>query len=119
VGTDITIAGIPFRVIGILEAKGGTGPFSQDDAVYIPLTTMQHHFVSGDTVRSIYVSVADGESIDLAKAAITSELRLRHGTTQGTDDFSISDQSQLLETFSSITGLLSLLLAGIASISGS
>jgi putative ABC transport system permease protein len=117
VGTTITVGGIPFQVIGILEAKGSTGPFSQDDAIYVPLSAVQHHFVSGDEVRSIYVSVADDQSIDLAKASITAELRQRHGTTAGTDDFTISDQSQLLETFSSITGLLSLLLAGIASIS--
>jgi len=73
--------------------------------------------VGGDTVRSIFVSVADKTDISQAKAEITATLEQRHGTTAATDDFSISDQSQLLNTFSSISGLLSLLLAGIASIS--
>jgi ABC-type antimicrobial peptide transport system permease subunit len=81
------------------------------------LTVVQHEFVGGDTVNSIAVSVADRNGIASAKAAITSLLRQRHGTTEGTDDFNISDQSQLLSTFSTVTTILSLLLAGIASIS--
>jgi putative ABC transport system permease protein len=116
-GTDVTIDGIPFRLVGILQAKGGVGPLNQDDQVYVPLTVVQHQFVGGDSVRSIFVSVANKYSIDQAKAEITAALRQRHGTTAATDDFSISDQSQLLNTFSSVSTILSLLLAGIASIS--
>jgi putative ABC transport system permease protein len=116
-GNDITIDGLPFRVVGILQAKGGTGPLDQDDQVYVPLSVVQRLFVGGDSVRTIYVSVAQRDQIDQAKAEITALLRERHGTTAGTDDFSISDQSQLLDTFGSVTTILSLLLAGIASIS--
>jgi putative ABC transport system permease protein len=116
-GTDITIGGLPFRLVGILESKGGSGPFSQDDQVYVPLTAVQRHFVGGNSVRSIAVSVSSKDGIDNAKALITALLRQRHGTTAATDDFSISDQSQLLDTFGNVTTILSLLLAGIASIS--
>jgi putative ABC transport system permease protein len=117
IGTDVTIDGIPFRVVGILQAKGSSGPLNQDDQVYVPLTALQHEFVGGSSVNSIYVSVTQHDGIDQAKAEITALLRERHGTTEGTDDFSISDQSQLLDTFSSVSTILSLLLAGIASIS--
>ncbi len=116
-GSNITIEGIPFRLVGILQAKGGAGPLNTDDEVYVPLSVVQHSFVGGDSVRSIYVSVASQQGIDQAKAEITALLRQRHGTSEGTDDFSISDQSQLLDTFGSVTTILSLLLAGIASIS--
>ena len=116
-GSEINIGGLPFRVIGILEAKGSIGPFSQDDQIYVPLSVVQRQFVGGDSVRSISVSVADRDGIDQAKAAITALLRGRHGTTAATDDFNISDQSQLLDTFGTITALLTVLLAGIASIS--
>ncbi len=116
-GSVITIGGLPFQLTGILEAKGGSGPFSQDNQVYVPLTVLQRQFVGGDSVRSISISVAEREGIDRVKAAVTATLRQRHGTTALTDDFSISDQSQLLDTFSSVTALLSVLLAGIASIS--
>ncbi len=115
VGSDITIGGLPFRVVGLLQPTGGVG--NQDDQILVPLSVVQREFVSGDSVRSIFVSVADKTDINQAKAEITAALEQRHGTSGTNDDFSISDQSQLLNTFSSVSGLLSLLLAGIASIS--
>jgi putative ABC transport system permease protein len=117
VGTDIAIGGLPFRVIGILQPKGSSGPFSQDDQVLIPITTAQHYFVSGTSVRSIGVSVATAEAITDTQALLTAKLQQRHGTNGTNDDFTIQSQAQLLSTFSSVTGLLTLLLAGIASIS--
>ena len=118
IGSRITIGGIPFEVIGILQAKGSTGFQNQDDQVFVPMTALGDHFVSSDEVRSIFVSVASADQIDVAKATITSTLEARHGITAGQpDDFQIVDQAQLLGTVSSISSLLTLLLAGIASIS--
>jgi putative ABC transport system permease protein len=117
VGKTITVDGLPFTLVGILQPKGSIGPFSQDDAIYLPLSVVQRQFVGGSSVRSISVSVASREQIPATQAAITALLRQRHGTTAGTDDFTISNQAQILDTFSSISGLLSLLLAGIAAIS--
>jgi ABC-type antimicrobial peptide transport system permease subunit len=73
--------------------------------------------VGGDRVRSIGVSVATAAGITDAKDAITALLRQRHGTNGTNDDFSIQDQAQLLGTAESVSTLLSILLAGIASIS--
>jgi putative ABC transport system permease protein len=117
IGTDILVGGIPFRVVGILQAKGTSGGSSQDDQVLIPISTAQRYFVPGTKVRSIAVSVASAEAITLTKARMTALLEQRHGTSGTDDDFNIADQAQLLDTFSSVTGLLTLLLAGIASIS--
>ncbi len=117
IGSQITIAGQPFQLIGILQPKGSSGPFSQDDQVLIPITTMQDHFSNTDKVRSIGVSVAAQSQMELAKAQITTTLENRHGTSGTNDDFTIGDQSQLLDTLSSVTGTLTMLLAGIASIS--
>ena len=118
VGSDISIGGIPFRVIGILQAKGGAGPLNQDDRILVPLGAVKSHFVSGDTVRSIAVSVATADQMDLVNAEITANLKSRHGLgAADTADFTVFDQAQLLTTVNSITGLLTVLLAGIASIS--
>ena len=118
IGSQISIGGLPFQVVGILQAKGSAGPFSQDDQVLIPLATVQHYFVQGENVRSIGVSVADADQMDLAKAEIQSALEQRHGiAADGTDDFTIQDQAQLLSTVSAVTITLTILLAGIASIS--
>jgi putative ABC transport system permease protein len=118
VGTDITIGGIPFRVIGILQSKGGTGPLNQDDMILVPLNTVRANFVSGQSVRSIGVSVATAGQMPIVEAEITTLLKSRHGLgASDAADFSVFDQAQLLTTVNSITGLLTALLAGIASIS--
>ncbi len=117
IGSEILVGGIPFRVVGILQSKGSSGISSQDDQVLVPIATAQRYFVSGTKVRSIAVSVASADQITLTKARLTALLQERHGTNGTNDDFNISDQAQLLDTFSSVTGLLTLLLAGIASIS--
>jgi putative ABC transport system permease protein len=118
VGTDVTIEGLPFQVVGILQAKGGTGFQDPDNQVMIPVGVVQKYFVGSGTIRTIGVSVASVEGMDAAKVEITSVLRQRHGlAATADDDFSILDQAQLLQTATSIAGTLALLLGGIASIS--
>ena len=117
VGTEVRIGGIPFEVVGILQAKGGAGFNNPDDQVLVPLGVVQKYFVGGTGVRSIGVSVADGADMQTARDAISELLRVRHGIATGdSDDFQIFDQTQLLEAASSISGTLTLLLGGIASI---
>ncbi len=118
IGTDITIAGLPFRVIGILQPKGSSGFQDPDDQVMVPVGIVEKYFVAGDGVRTIGVSVADESQMTAVQDDITSLLRSRHGlAATDDDDFSIQDQAQLLATASSISGTLTLLLGGIASIS--
>jgi putative ABC transport system permease protein len=118
VGTDITIDGLPFRVVGILQPKGGTGAQNPDDQVMIPIGVVQKYFVGSGTIRTIGVSVASVDEMAAAKAAITTALYRQHDlAATATADFSILDQAQLLATASSIAGTLALLLGGIASIS--
>ena len=117
-GTEISIGGIPFQVIGILQPKGGSGFQDPDDQVMVPVGTVQKYFVGGDSVRTIGVSVVAGGDMDAASDEITAILRERHEIASADDDdFSIFDQTQLLEAASSISGTLALLLGGIASIS--
>jgi putative ABC transport system permease protein len=118
VGTTVSIGGLPFQVIGILQAKGGAGALNPDDQVIVPISTVQKYFVGGDAVRTIGVSVTDAPRMDTVNAEITALLRSRHElAADATDDFTIFDQAQLLETASSITATLTILLGGIASIS--
>ena len=116
-GETIQISGIPFELVGIMQPKGTSGSTSQDDQVLIPLSTARHFYVGSDKVRTIGVSVATASAIDTTQAELTVVMEQRHGTNGTNDDFSITSQAQLLSTFSSITGLLTVLLGGIASIS--
>jgi putative ABC transport system permease protein len=117
-GSEIAIDGIPFTVVGILQPKGGSGFQDPDDQVMVPVATVQKHFVGGDSVRTIGVSVAEGADMETTDAQITALLRDRHGLAAGDDaDFDVFDQTQLLDAAESISGTLALLLGGIASIS--
>ena len=117
IGSTIYVGGLPFDLIGIMQPKGGTGFNSPDDEVLIPVSTAQELFVGTNSVRSVGVSAASADQIDTVSAEITALLEQRHGITTGVDDFSISTQAQLLGTVSSVSDVLTLLLAGIASIS--
>jgi putative ABC transport system permease protein len=118
IGTHVSIGGLSFEVIGILQPKGGSGFQDPDNEVLVPVGAVQKYFVGGRQVRTIGVSVASPNAIQSTRDAITSLLRTRHGiATTASDDFSIFDQAQLLSTATSISGTLTLLLGGIASIS--
>jgi putative ABC transport system permease protein len=118
IGSTISIGGLPFEIIGILQPKGGAGFQNPDDQVLVPLAAVSKYFVAGDTVRTIGVSVASDEQMTGVTAAIAALLRTRHElAATDTADFSIFNQTQLLDAASSISGTLTLLLGGIASIS--
>jgi putative ABC transport system permease protein len=118
IGTTIQVGGLPFTVIGILQPKGGSGFQNPDDQVLVPLASVSKYFVSGDSIRTIGVSVASDDEMTEATDAITALLRDRHQLA-ATDaaDFQVFNQTQLLDAASSISATLTLLLGGIASIS--
>jgi putative ABC transport system permease protein len=118
IGSSVSIDGLPFRVIGILQPKGGAGFANPDDEVLVPIAAVHKYFVSGDDVRTIGVSVASADRMTDATNAITALLRDRHAlSATDTADFSVFNQTQLLDAASSISATLTLLLGGIASIS--
>jgi putative ABC transport system permease protein len=117
IGSTIYIGGLPFQLIGILQSKGGTG--TEDDRVIVPLSTARELFVgSNSNVSTIGLSATSEDDISTVSSEITALLEQRHAIASGSsDDFSIVTQSQLLGTVSSVSDVLTLLLAGIASIS--
>ena len=116
IGSTIYIAGLPFELVGILQSKGGTG--TADDQVIVPLTTARELFVGTNSVSSIGLSATSEDQITTVSGEITALLEQRHGIASGaSDDFSIVTQAQLLGTVSSVSDVLTFLLAGIASIS--
>jgi putative ABC transport system permease protein len=115
IGSTIYVGGLPFQLIGITQPKGGTS--STDDQVLIPISTAHELFVGSSSVSAIGISAASQDQISTVSAEITSTLEQRHGITTGVDDFTIANQAQLLGTVSSVSDVLTLLLAGIASIS--
>ena len=118
IGSEVSIGGLGFRVIGLLQPKGGAGFDDPDDEILVPVGAVQKYFVGGDSLRSIGVSVDPDADMDTTNARITALLRQRHDiAASDDDDFAVFDQTSLLAAASSISGTLTLLLGGIASIS--
>jgi putative ABC transport system permease protein len=114
-------AGVSFRVVGVMETKGGTGFGNQDDQVFIPLTTYHTRLAPARTVRGSYtvstinVQVDDADSMPDAVQDISALLRQRHRVAQ--DDFTIQSQEDFLQTAAQVTGIMTVLLGAIAGIS--
>jgi putative ABC transport system permease protein len=118
IGQRISIRGIPFEVIGVLEEKGAQGFSNPDESIYIPLATAQFRVFGTDWVRAISVQVTSEERMDAALAEIDRVLRREHRVRPGEpSDFNVRDQTSLLSTFQETTQTFTFLLAGIASIS--
>ena len=120
VGETVRIEGQPFRVIGVLESKGGSGFNNEDNRVLIPLTTAQTRLLrrpNRDQVDMIIVQATSAQAVPDANAEIAQILRARHRTAIGADDFTILTQEDFLTTAETITGVLTIFLGGIAAIS--
>mgnify|MGYP001287902932 CR=1 FL=1 len=119
-GETVRIEGQPFRVIGVLESKGGGAGGSEDNQVLVPFTTAQSRLVrrgGSDRVDIIYVQAVSGDVVVQATDEISAILRARHRTEVGADDFTVFSQQSLLDIFKTITGVLTTFLGGIAAIS--
>lgn len=123
---DIKINGLTFRVVGILGAKGasGFGP-SQDDLAVIPLTTAQERLFNNRSQRdgsfladAILIQAADEALVDSVIIDASEVLRNSHEINfRDQDDFQILTQQDFLSAFGAVTGVLTLFLGAIASIS--
>ncbi|HOF42681.1 MAG TPA: ABC transporter permease [Candidatus Moranbacteria bacterium] len=118
VGQSIKINGINFEVIGVTEAKGGSGFNNFDDTVYIPIMTSQRYLTGNDHISSVSITASDQSLMESVQEQITSLLLERHGIKNEDEaDFRLMNQADIIETASNITGTLTLLLASIAGIS--
>lgn len=119
IGQTIRFDNIPFKVIGILEEKGENGMGQdQDDLLLVPYTTVQKRILSITHIQGIYASAISEDQNDLAIEQLTQTLRKTHKIREGeANDFQVMSQSELVQTFTSISDVLTALLGAIAGIS--
>jgi len=119
VGAIVIIQNVPFRVTGVLVAKGQSGfGRDQDDVVLVPITTLQERLTGQTWVNSIFVSAATSEAVPEVVDATERLLRLRHHLTPAApDDFSIRNIADLQQVRIATSQTQALLLAGIAVVS--
>ncbi len=120
---QVRIEGNIYEIIGVFEPKGSEGSIDRDDQIFIPLSNMSSRIVgnnslSGVAVNGIYVKASNQDEMKVAEFQVTNLLRLRHNlsSSQG-NDFSIRNQTDVVNTFTSVMSLLTLMVAAIAGIS--
>ncbi len=114
-GQTIKINGVIFKVIGVLQSKGGSGFANQDDMIFVPLSTMQKILTGVDYLSSIAVSVDNKDDMPTIKEVATGLLIDKHRVSE--QDFSIISQADILGTLNQVTSAFTMFLASIASIS--
>ena len=119
IGKVIRFGNIPFQIIGILNPKGQNAfGQDQDDILIAPYTTVQKRILATIYYQNIYASAVNEQVTNQAVAEITSILRESHRLTDSEDnDFQVRTQEELINTLSSTSGLLTVLLTVIAGIS--
>jgi putative ABC transport system permease protein len=121
VGETVRVNGQPFRIVGILKEEGGSEfGSSTDDQVLVPLTTAQVRLLprkASNQVDLIYVSAVDSDSVKSAEDEISFILRERHNIKLAEDDFIILTQELFLDFASTVTGVFTVFLGGVAGIS--
>jgi len=118
IGKTIKINKIEFKVIGVTKQKGSSGFSNQDDMIYIPYTTAMRYLSGNEYLSEIDVQIADANKMEEAQTEITNLLLGLHNISDASSaDFNISNQSDLLETITSTTQTLTILLGAIAGIS--
>ena len=119
VGKTIRINQAPFRVVGVLSAKGQSSMGQdQDDLVLVPLSTAQDRLMGITYLNNISIQAKNAEVINKVQEDVTTLLRSRHRLAAGVEnDFTVRNMTALMATMTETTGTITVLLGNIAAIS--
>ena len=118
IGQTIRINKAPFRVVGVLEAKGESMGGNQDDTIIIPLKTAQERLMGITYVQNINIQTTGTDVINQVQADVTTLLRSRHKLIgNAADDFTVRNMVAIMETADQTTSMITALLGVVASLS--
>ncbi|AHF07988.1 ABC transporter permease [Desulfitobacterium metallireducens] len=118
IGKTIKLKNIPFLVVGVTASQGSSGFTNNDDVVYIPITTAQDRLIGNKYLRQIFIEASSPQMMATAQNQVTYVLRSAHKLQDSqADDFTITNQADVLQTMEGVTKTLTMLLGGIAAIS--
>jgi putative ABC transport system permease protein len=117
IGATIKIRGQNFEVVGVVDYKGGSGWMSPDDQIYAPLKTVQNRLLGKDRLDFIAVQASNAELLKVTQADIENTLAVNRKNASGEELFRVMNQADTLEVVQQQSQLLTLLLAGIGSVS--
>ncbi|WP_233414534.1 ABC transporter permease [Thermaerobacillus caldiproteolyticus] len=114
VGKYVQVEGTSFKVVGVLASKGGSLGQSGDDVIIMPLSTAQR-LVKNTSIQTVYIQGKNAEQVNFVMAQVERTLARMFPNTE--DSYSVFNQQDLMETMSSVTNTMTLMLGGIAGIS--
>lgn len=118
IGQQIRANGVIFTVIGITKTRGGSGFGSNDDIIFIPMTTAQQFLTGSPSISVINIAAADSDVMQSVQEQTNTVLLKEHRIADPTlADFRITNQADIVATASTITGTLTALLGAVAGIS--
>ncbi|MGE5204284.1 MAG: ABC transporter permease [Chlamydiota bacterium] len=120
VGQTIRISNLPFKVVGVLTAKGQSAAMGQDqdDVIFVPITTLQKKLTGEPWLRYIVVSAVSKDATYAAQEEITALLRDRHRIRPGQDDdFMVRNLADVAQLADQSSRVMTMLLASIAGVS--
>jgi putative ABC transport system permease protein len=119
IGQEIRVHDVSCRVVGVLDAKGASAfGVDQDDIVFMPFATFSRRILGTDRVAAMLISAVSTDRIDAAKEEITAVLHQRRHILPGEeDDFAVRDPREIQALLQTVTGMLTMLLAGVAAVS--
>ncbi|RKW13420.1 MAG: FtsX-like permease family protein, partial [Capnocytophaga sp.] len=119
IGQTIRFKNIPFKIIGILAAKGESNfGQDQDDIIIAPYTTVQKRVLAQTYLQSIVASAINENEAENAVNEVKKILERTHNIAADQENnFNVFSQQELISTFSSTSEMLTILLVAIASIS--
>lgn len=119
VGASIRLGKLSIQVIGVLEAKGQSGPGGdQDDTIIMPLRAVQRRMNGNNDVNSIYISAASSNVMTGVQQDLAALMRQRRRVPEGSeDDFNIRNMEEIASVVSSTTGMLTAFLSAVAAVS--
>jgi putative ABC transport system permease protein len=118
VGQYVLVRNVPCIVVGVLAPKGTGFGGDQDDVVFVPFNTARIRLFGSTALNSISIQATDADQLPKITADVTQLMRQRHRLQPGqADDFTIRNNNNLVETVTSITQTMTLLLGGVAAVS--
>ena len=125
-GQAIRIRGQSFKVLGVMEAKGGNGFGSLDNQIYLPITTELAKLTggragapvgAGKVIDTIYIKSTTPNTVDKAISEANDVLAAQHRTKSGQPDWQVTNQADQLQAAKDTQKTYQIFLLVIASIS--